>query len=157
MKKRIAYIIATWFGSGYFPIASATAGSAATLPLAFIAAYFGGLPAVLVSAIVVYIVGTYATKEVLKYTKHDPSIVVVDEAAGQLVALLPFANYLQGNLESWWIYIAAFFLFRLFDIVKPWPANYFDRKVINVHGVMLDDIVAGVYTALVLWGLTCLF
>jgi phosphatidylglycerophosphatase A len=157
--KFLSYIIATGFGVGYFPFASGTAGSAATIPLAFIAAYFGGFWAVLVLAVFIYVIGTFATSEVLKYTEHDPSIVIVDEVVGQLVTILPVAYLLAGNLELKviWIYIAAFFLFRLFDITKPWPANYFDGKVMNAHGVMLDDVFAGIYAGAILWVLVWLF
>jgi phosphatidylglycerophosphatase A len=153
MKKTIAYIIATVLGSGYSPIASGTAGSAATLPFVFLTAYFGGLGWTLFATVLVYIVGTLASIEVLKYTEHDPAIIVIDESAGMFVTLLPFAGHLYGNLTDWWIYVAAFFLFRFFDIVKPYPANYFDQKVTNAHGVMLDDVVAGIYAAVVLIGI----
>ena len=63
-----------------------------------------------------YMLGTFATREVLKYTEHDPKIVVIDETVGMLVSLLPFAERLHDNMDDWWIYMAAFFLFRFFDI-----------------------------------------
>ncbi len=152
--KKLSYIIATVLGAGYFPIASGTVGSAVCIPLAFILAYFGGFWLVLSVAIFLYIIGFFATKEVLKYTEHDPSIVVIDEVVGQLVTILPVANMLMGkfNIEILWIYVGAFFLFRLFDITKPFPANYFDKKVMTANGVMLDDVIAGIYASIVLWG-----
>lgn len=102
----------------------------------------------------VYVFGTLATKEVLKYTKHDPSIIVIDEVAGQLIPLL-FLSYFgvdAFNPQIWWLQFAlpAFVLFRIFDILKPFPASYFDKKVANAHGVMLDDVVAGIYATIVL-------
>jgi phosphatidylglycerophosphatase A len=157
MSKIASYMLATVFGVGYFPFASGTAGSAATLPFAFAAAYFGGFWAVLALSAIVYIAGTFATAEVLKYTGPDPSIIVIDEVVGQLVTLLLVAGSLRGNLEDWWIYVAAFLLFRLFDIVKPWPAGYIDRTMLNAHGVMLDDLFAGIYAAVALWVLKWFF
>ena len=154
--KILSYIIATVLGAGYFPIASGTVGSAICIPLAFIMAYFGGFWLVLILAIFIYIIGFFATREVLKYTEHDPSIVVIDEVVGQLVTILPVANMLMGKFDFKiiLIYIVAFFLFRFFDIIKPFPANYFDKKVMNAHGVMLDDVIAGLYASIILWGLT---
>ena len=102
----------------------------------------------------VYVFGTLATKEVLKYTEHDPSIIVIDEVAGQLIPLL-FLSYFEIDMlkpEVWWLRFAlpAFVLFRIFDILKPFPASYFDKKIANAHGVMLDDIIAGIYATIVL-------
>jgi phosphatidylglycerophosphatase A len=157
VKRVVAYVIATWFGAGYCPLASGTAGSLAALPFAFLTAYFGGASAIALIALLVYVVGTLATREVLKYTAPDPSLVVIDEVLGQFITLIPVANTLIENVRDWWLYVAAFLLFRFFDILKPWPANYFDSKVINAHGVMLDDVFAGIYAAVVLWGLKCIF
>jgi len=143
---KLPYIIATFFGVGYCPKAPGTAGSLATLPFAFLLNFYcGGLPALLVFLALVYIVGTLASKEVLKHTNHDPSFIVIDEVAGQLIPLI-YISAFATSLEQWWLYAAAaFVLFRIFDIFKPFPASYFDKKVLNAHGVMLDDVVAGIY------------
>jgi phosphatidylglycerophosphatase A len=148
LKKKISYIIASFFGAGYCPVASGTAGSLATLPFAFLFTYYcGGLPAMLAFFALVYIAGTLASKEVLKYTSHDPSLIVIDEVAGQLIPLIFFSAMELPSAGDWWLYIAlpSFILFRIFDISKPFPASYFDKKMLNAHGVMLDDIAAGVY------------
>ena len=142
MKKRLSFIFATWFGVGHMP-ASGTFGSAAALPFIFIAAHFGGFDAVSAFLVFAYVVGTLSAAEVLKYTRPDPPIIVIDEVFGQTLALLPFV----GQFDNWKIWVGAFVLFRLFDITKPWPASWFDRRVINAHGVMLDDMVAGAYAA----------
>jgi len=154
MKKKISYAIATFFGVGYCPVASGTAGSLATLPFAFVLTFYcGGWPAMLAFFVLVYVLGTLASKEVLKYTSHDPSIIVIDEVAGQLIPLI-FVSISISDAddpflypEGWWLYCAVptFILFRIFDILKPFPASYFDKKVLNAHGVMLDDIAAGIY------------
>jgi len=101
----------------------------------------------------VYVLGTLASKEVLKYTSHDPSIIVIDEVAGQLIPLIYFSATELPAPSDWWLYIAlpSFVLFRIFDIAKPFPASYFDKKVLNAHGVMLDDIAAGVYAVVCLF------
>jgi len=97
--------------------------------------------------VLVYVFGTLASKEVLKYTSHDPSLIVIDEVAGQLIPLMYVSAFALPASGDWWLYAAlpSFVLFRVFDIFKPFPASYFDKKVLNEHGVMLDDIAAGVY------------
>jgi phosphatidylglycerophosphatase A len=155
MHNKLSNIITTFFCIGHCPIAPGTAGSLATIPLAFTASYFGGFYAVAAAATVAYFAGTWATKNILKTSKHDPSFIVIDEVAGQLITFLPVANLLQSNLTSNAIilYIAGFLLFRIFDITKPQPAKYFDTRVINANGVMLDDVVAGIYAAICLTAL----
>ena len=153
MYKKISYFIATMFGVGYCPFASGTAGSLATIPFAFAAVYYGGMVGVLTTTAIVFFIGTAATHEVLKYTKHDPSIVVIDETAGQLLTFALVADRLSG-VADWRadiLYAAGFALFRLFDITKPQPARWADSKVMNAWGVMLDDIFAGIYAAVVLY------
>ena len=149
--KMLCYTLCSWFGVGFCPFASGTAGSFATLPLAFVMAYFFGFWGILAATAISFFVGVVASKEVLKYTKHDPSLIVIDEVAGQLLSFALVADALVGNLHAWWVYLLGFGLFRLFDITKPQPAKYFDSKVLNAWGVMLDDIAAGVYAAILLY------
>jgi phosphatidylglycerophosphatase A len=77
--------------------------------------------------------------------------VVIDEVAGQLLSFATVAELLQHNTHAWLIYLCGFGLFRLFDIVKPQPVRWADRKILNAWGVMLDDIIAGVYATLILY------
>ena len=151
MYKKFSYFVATMFGVGYCSFASGTAGSLATLP--FAAAYYGGTVGIAAAAVVVFFAGTLATKEVLKYTKHDPSIVVIDETAGQLFTFVAVADQLTGAADwrAFLLYLFGFGLFRVFDITKPQPARWADSKVLNAWGVMLDDIFAGVYAAVILY------
>ena len=151
MYKFLCYTAVSGFGVGYFPFASGTAGSFATLPFAFAAAYFYGVWGILALALFSFIIGVIASKEVLKYTKHDPSIIIIDEVAGQLLSFALVADRLVGNLQAWSIYLSGFLLFRLFDIWKPQPAKWADTKVLNAWGVMLDDIFAGIYAGIVLY------
>ena len=130
------------------PIAPGTVGSLAALPPAFALAYFGGFWAVAAAAILLYFVGVWATAGVIKSTGlKDPQIVVIDEVVGILIAILPVAAA-NGAI---WMYGAAFLLFRLFDSAKPWPVSYFDKRVPGAHGVMLDDVAAGIMAAAVLY------
>ncbi|MBO5997842.1 MAG: phosphatidylglycerophosphatase A [Alphaproteobacteria bacterium] len=155
MKKKLAYLIASAFGVGFCPKASGTAGSLVTLPLAFVLAYYWGACGILLGAVIAFFAGVIASKEVLKYTKHDPSLIVVDEVAGQLTSFILVAPLLQRN-SSWVamaIYIAGFGLFRLFDITKPSIVGWADKKIENAWGVMLDDIFAGLFAAIILFGI----
>ncbi len=147
----LCYAIASVLGVGYFPVASGTAGSFVTLPIVFIIAYFWGLWGLLGLILLTMILGIISTKEVLKYTSHDPSIVVIDEVVGQSVTFLFVADRLQTNLKAWPIYIIGFCLFRLFDITKPQPAKWADTKLLNAWGVMLDDVFAGLYAGIALY------
>lgn len=149
--KFLCYTAGSGFGVGYFPFASGTAGSFATLPFAFATAYFFGFWGIVVLSAIVFAIGVIACKEVLKYTKHDPSIIIIDEVVGQLLTFALVANGLVGNLNAWWAYVVGFFLFRIFDIIKPQPAKWADTKVMNAWGVMLDDVFAGIYAAVCLY------
>lgn len=153
MRKKLSFVVASSFGVGYCPFASGTAGSLATLPLAFAVAYFYGVWGILAAAVVAFFAGVAASREVLKYTKHDPSLIVIDEVVGQLLAFALVADKLVANTQAWAVYVIGFALFRLFDIWKPQPARWADQKVLNAWGVMLDDVFAGIYAALCLYGI----
>ena len=81
-----------------------------------------------------------------KTGKKDDSIIVIDEVVGQLIAMI----YAKDNIE---LIIISFIIFRIFDIIKPWPASYADKKIDGGLGVMLDDVFAGLYTAIVIIGM----
>ncbi len=151
MKKKIAYIIASYFGFGFSPFASGTVGSLMTLPLTYGCAYYWGINGIIGLSLISFLLGVIASKEVLKYTKHDPSLIVVDEVAGQSLTFVLLADKLIGNTQAWLIYIIGFAFFRLFDIWKPQPVRWADRKLLNAWGVMLDDIFAGIYAAVCLY------
>ena len=77
----------------------------------------------------------------------DPGAIVIDEVAGQWIALLPVAT------TVWWQWALGFALFRFFDIFKPWPVGWADRRVKGGFGVMIDDVIAGAYAGVILYGL----
>ena len=148
--ETLSWILATWFGSGFSPKAPGTCGSFFALPIIAVG-YIWGLSAYLIFLTVLFVVGWLAARIVLKsQTELDPGFVVIDEVVGQG---LTFALII--GLDFSWIYLfLGFLLFRLFDIIKIWPASYFDGSVHNAFGVMMDDVVAGLYAGLILYGIT---
>lgn len=133
-------LVATMGGIGRLKPAPGTWGSLVALP----AALLGPVPALLLG-IMVTLIGFYAVRQVLRETPdQDPGWIVVDEAAGMLIALAGLSM-----TASIWGVLIAFGLFRAFDILKPWPISWADQQK-GALGVMLDDIVAGALAALAL-------
>jgi phosphatidylglycerophosphatase A len=141
MKHFLSYILATGFGSGYAPIAPGTAGSllALILYILFPLTPWWWLGITLLTAIIGIPTGTYVEGQ----TKKDPGIVVIDEMAGQWLSLL----FLPRTIP---VFIAGFLLFRILDIVKPFPANS-SQNLKGGLGIMLDDLIAGIYTNILIW------
>jgi phosphatidylglycerophosphatase A len=134
--------IVTFGGVGLLPFAPGTWGSAAALPFGWLIAMQGGWPALLVGAAIVAAIGWYASDLYVKATgREDPPEIVIDEVAAQWIALAVVPLTLWG-------FFAAFFVFRLFDTLKPWPASWADSEVEGGAGVMLDDLFAGAYSVL---------
>lgn len=144
-RDRLAYLLAVWFGCGLVPRAPGTAGTLGALPLYFLVRPLG-VGAVLVTAAVVAAVGVWAASVVAaRAGVEDPQIVVIDEVAGVLVAL-------AAAPEGWLGTIAAVVLFRIFDQVKPWPANAAEELPGGL-GIVMDDVLAGVWAVAALFGL----
>lgn len=141
--RKLAILLATFFGAGYSPFAPGTAGSLAAIAIAillrlppgqyaFLAALLF-LPAVWAAGVTAHTLG-----------KKDPGVVVVDEVIGQWIALA------GARTLTWPSYLAAFLLFRLFDIWKPPPVRQLEALP-GGWGINADDVMAGLYAALVLW------
>ena len=154
--KKLAFLLSTLFYCGYFPKAPGTIGSLVSLPVIFFINYNFGFFGLILTIIVVFIVAMFAVKKVLMYTTHDPSFVVIDEFLGQAVTFLLIADKLKFS-KNVIPYIIGFVLFRLFDITKPFPVSYADKKIKNAFGVILDDIFAGFYATIILYFITYLF
>lgn len=137
--------IATLFGVGRFPIASGTAGSAVTLPLAAGLAWLGPGVYVTASLLIIGVAIWSAESAESHFGLKDPHDVVIDETAGQLVALA-----LVPLTVGW--YAAGFLLFRVFDVLKPFPVRQLER-VRGGAGIVLDDLAAGLYANLILHAL----
>jgi phosphatidylglycerophosphatase A len=139
--QRVALLIATVGGVGHAPFAPGTVASAITaLALGVVGP---SRPALIVALLAVIVVGTWAAQQAERTLGgKDPGAIVIDEVAGMglSVLALPLTPVVLG---------AAFVLFRVFDIVKPYPANTLQRLPGGV-GVMIDDLVAGLYALLLL-------
>ncbi|MEL6806327.1 MAG: phosphatidylglycerophosphatase A [Pseudomonadota bacterium] len=148
----IARMIATVCGVGYLRPAPGTWGSAVALPFAWLIHVVGGFPLFLIAIVAGFAKGWWATAQMTAgQTDHDPSEIVIDEVVGQWIALVPlsYAAWDRGMdiLVMWPGWIAAFVLFRLFDIWKPLWVGRADRRG-DALGVMLDDVIAGVFAAI---------
>jgi phosphatidylglycerophosphatase A len=142
-------IVATFFGAGTFPAASGTFGSLVALPFGIallqVPAPFGRL-VLLLAVSGALALGIWAATHYCKAVERpDSGEVVIDEVAGQWLALVFAAP------DNPWHFFAAFLLFRFFDIVKLWPASWAQDHLPGGWGVMMDDIVAGLYAAAALY------
>jgi phosphatidylglycerophosphatase A len=142
-----ATVVATFFGIGRIRPGPGTWGSAATVLLwAALARALSPtyrMPAAIVLAVLVTLIGIPAATQVARaYGKKDPQFVVIDEVAGQLIALIAVPL-------AWKTFLAGFILFRAFDIVKPPPVRQLE-KLPEGTGIVLDDVMAGIYALAVM-------
>ena len=157
MTRRISFpdaistTVSTWFGCGYAPAAPGTAGAAAAIGIAVLIEHYASwkpgwfvVLAVAVSGPGIWAAGETARRRQLK----DPQFVVVDEVVGQWLALA------GARTLNWKSYLGAFLLFRLFDIWKPPPVRQLESLPGGV-GIVADDLMAGLYAALVLFAAGC--
>jgi phosphatidylglycerophosphatase A len=145
--KSFARLIATWFYCGYFPVAPGTVGSLAAVAIAWILHRYADVPApafalmaVLLSGPGIWAAGVTAREE----GREDPGIVVVDEVVGQWLTIAGATSLL--NWRSW---LLAFALFRIFDILKPFPIRRLEKWPGGL-GIVADDALAGIYGAAVM-------
>lgn len=141
--RRFILFLSSNAGLGYAPVASGTFGTLAGIPAYWLLAK---LPPLLwlLTVLALFFLSCWAAGEAGRiYGVVDDGRIVIDELIGYLVtiALLPF---------TWKTAILGFLLFRVFDILKPQPARFCDKKIKNGYGVVLDDVVAGLYAALAL-------
>ncbi len=130
-------LIATFFNVGRIKKAPGTWGTIATLPLALFLGWAGPLWGMPIT-IAIFVVGLFAAEAYEKQTgAHDSKEIVIDEVVGFLITMtwLPM---------TWQAYLAGFCLFRVLDILKPFPIGYLDKKVQGGIGVMADDVAAGI-------------
>jgi len=145
------HLLAFWFGSGLSPKAPGTAGTLATVPL-WLLLQGMPLPAYLILLVVMFAFGCWICGEsARRLGVHDYGGIVFDEVVGFLLTCLPLLPDLGWVSQGrWWWLLAAFALFRLFDVWKPWPIAWVDRRVGGGFGIMVDDVFAAVYAALIL-------
>jgi phosphatidylglycerophosphatase A len=136
-------MLGTWFGAGLLPVMPGTWGSLAALPCAWAILSLSGAAGLAIAAVITFAVGCWAAGTIAKTSgARDPGAVVIDEVAAQWLVLLPAPLDPPS-------YAAAFLLFRLFDIWKPWPVGWANHWVHGGLGIMLDDLLAAVYAVLV--------
>ena len=141
------HLLATGFGSGLSPVVPGTMGSLASIPFWYLLTL---LPWQLYSLAVMMsiCIGVYICHRTAKdMGTHDDGRIVWDEFAGQSITFLPLIYI--GQISWLWVAV-AFALFRLFDVWKPWPIRVIDRQVDGGFGIMLDDLIAALFTLLVL-------
>ena len=146
-------LISTFFYVGLLPLAPGTYGSAFALFTAYLIVMFLSLPSLIILSIFTFFIGTYHIHRYLAHKEEtkDPPEIVIDEVVGQWVAIcIPLVVFWNFNmlyiLDSCYFWLLSFFLFRVFDIWKPWPISWADRQE-SALGVMLDDILAGCYSS----------
>lgn len=150
----------SFFGAGLMRPAPGTWGSLAALPAAWILHILGGPILLTAAAIALYVLGVRLTAlEIAESDDHDPSWIVLDEVVGQWIALMPVSwgafHVGLSPLRLWPGIIAAFLLFRLLDISKPWLVGRADRRG-DATGVMLDDVWAGLFAAILVVALAAI-
>ena len=145
-----ASLISTCFGFGYLPYAPGTWGSLLALPLGWLLLSQWSSYILLIVAFILFLTGMIASDHHQKTHKDkDPNYIVIDELVGQLLVL--------SIVPLDWIYFfTAFILFRIFDIYKPWPISWADKRISNGFGIMFDDILAGGYAAAILYSIVVL-
>ncbi len=140
-------LMATWFGAGYLPKAPGTWGSLGALPFAWLIASTTGSLGLIVASIVIFIIGIWASNVYIGLTGgDDPGPVVIDEVAGMWLTLA----FVPPDVA---LYAIGFVLFRIADVFKPWPAGWADRTIKGGLGVMVDDVLAALYSGAIVFAL----
>lgn len=151
MLQHLAHIIALGFGAGLVPKAPGTWGTLAAFPIYAALMWVQGPNAVLAAAVVFFAVGIWAAESTGRAMGvADHGSIVVDEIAAFLLVLA----FTPVTLS--WLAV-AFVLFRVFDIVKPWPISLADRTLKGGFGVMFDDLLAALFSLASLWFLRSIF
>ena len=141
--RALVLFLASNAGLGYSPIVSGTVGTLAGLPAFYLLAGLEA-PGYVLAWFILFAIAVWSAEQAGRiYGVADDGRIVIDELAGYLVtvAFLPF---------TWWNALLGFIWFRVFDILKPPPVNWVDRKLKNGFGVVLDDVLAGIYAAIAL-------
>ena len=156
MIKTFNYLFVTCFGIGSFRFAPGTITSFITTILLFSLFHIINLSnsTILISIFLIFVYSFYAVSEYIKDNENkDPKEVVVDEFIGQSIPICLYEiahTTIKNSQEAALFYLYIFILFRFFDIKKPFPVSYFDKKFKNSFGVIFDDVVAGLYVVLTL-------
>ena len=156
MIKTLNYLIVTCFGIGSIRFAPGTITSLITTVFLYSLFHIINLPnnTILVSLVIIFIYSFYAVSEYIKFNENkDPKEVVIDEFIGQCIPIYLYEishGAVKNAQEAVLFYLYIFILFRFFDIKKPFPINFIDKKFKNSFGVIIDDVIAGLYVVLTL-------
>ena len=156
MIKTFNYLIVTCFGIGSIRFAPGTITSLITTVFLYSLFHIINLPnnTILVTLVIIFIYSFYAVSEYIKFNENkDPKEVVIDEFIGQCIPIYLYEishGAVINTQETVLFYLYIFILFRFFDIKKPFPINFFDKKFKNSFGVIIDDVIAGLYVVLTL-------
>jgi len=156
MLNKINFLFVTLFGIGKIKkIPGSFASLATTMFLFFLFHILNVAPnVVLFSIIIIFFISLYAVNIFIKdLTNKDPKEVVIDEFIGQSIPICLYEIAHEGPNETDQVlifYFIMFILFRIFDIVKPYPVSYYDKNFKNSFGVVMDDVCAGLYVVAVL-------
>ena len=156
MIKTLNYLIVTCFGIGSIRFAPGSITSLITTVFLYSLFHIINLQnsTILIILLIIFIYSFYAVSEYIKFNENkDPKEVVIDEFIGQSFPIYLYEishGAVKDSQEAVLFYLYIFVLFRYFDIKKPFPINFFDKKFKNSFGVIIDDVVAGLYVVLTL-------
>ncbi len=154
MIKNINFLFVTMFGLGKVPKLPGTFGSLATIIILYVFFHRFNLSSsiIFIFLIIIFVISFFAIAIHIKDNENkDPKEVIIDEFIGQSIPIYLYEishGTEKSPNESIIFYCICFILFRFFDIIKPFPVNYFDKNFKNSFGVIMDDVCAGIYVVL---------
>ena len=156
--KKINVLVSTFFGCGYITKIPGTITSIVTTILIYLAYEYLGftdLKFLVIFFILLFLYSFYAVKDSeSEFKNKDPRQIVIDEVLGQtmpLILLLYLSQNNQLDIQIEIYYVLSLLFFRFFDILKPFPVSYFDRNFKNYFGIIMDDIMAGIYSMFLIY------
>ena len=162
--KKVNVLLSTFFGYGYLTKVPGTVASAVTTVFIYIAYEVLGykdLKFSIIFFVLLFFYSFYAVKDSeTEFENKDPRQIVIDEVLGQsmpLILLLYLSQTNQISISVEIYYILSFVFFRIFDILKPFPVSYFDKNHKNYFGIIMDDIMAGLYSMILIYFISLYF
>ena len=156
--KKINVLLSTFFGCGYLTKIPGTLTSALTVIFVYVAHEilgYSNLKFLIFFFFLIFFYSFYAVKDSeTEFKNKDPRQIVIDEVLGQLmplILLLYLSTNNQSSLSVEIYYILSFVFFRFFDILKPFPVSFFDKNYKNYFGIIMDDIMAGLYSMILIY------
>ena len=156
--KKLNILISTFFGNGYISKIPGTFTSLSTIIILYVlfeVLQFKNLNYILILYSIIFFYSFYAVMDSeTEFENKDPRQIVIDEVLGQTMPIILIVYLFSKNLINVPVeiyYLLSFILFRFFDIVKPFPVSYFDKQHKNFFGIIMDDIMAGLYTMLIIY------